>query len=244
MRSLASACVVFAALLSPIPTSAQTVDEIVARNLQAKGGAEKWKSIVAVKMTGTLTSQGREVPVTVYTKRPNLLRQDITTPAGTAVNAFDGVTPWTIAPGADLPRAITGPQADAARSNTDFDGPLLDYAAKGHKVELIGTEKLGPSEVYHLKLTRKDGGVEHYYIDAGTNLEIRRTIEMEGATGKQTLESEMLDYKSVDGMMIPHTMRQSVAGMPVMEMRIQKIEFNPPIEDALFRMPKTPALKQ
>jgi outer membrane lipoprotein-sorting protein len=244
MRSLVSACVVFAALLLPIPTSAQTVDEIVARNLQAKGGAEKWKSIVAVKMTGTLTAQGREVPVTVYTKRPNLLRQDITTPAGTAVNAFDGVTPWTIAPGADLPRPITGPQADAARSNTDFDGPLLDYAAKGHKVELVGTEKLGPSEVYHLKLTRKDGGVEHYYIDTATNLEIRRTIEMEAPTGKQTLESEMLDYKSVDGMMIPHTMRQSVAGMPVMEMRIQKIEFNPPIDDALFRMPKTPALKQ
>jgi outer membrane lipoprotein-sorting protein len=238
MRSMTIPAVVFAALALATSSVAQTADEIVAKNLKAKGGAEKWKSISSVKMTGKLSAQGRELPMTVYTKRPNLMRQDITTPAGTAVQAFDGVTPWVIPPGADAAREITGPPGDAARAGAEFDGPLMDYAAKGHKVELVGTEKVGTAEVYHLKLTRKDGNVEHYYMDANSGLEVKRTAEMDAGGMKQTLESEMLDYKAVDGMMIPHTLKQSVNGSPVMQMTIDKIELNAPIDDALFRMPK------
>lgn len=238
MRPLMVPVFVVAALTLAIPSSAQTADEIVAKNLTAKGGAEKWKSISSVKMTGRLSAQGRELPMTVYTKRPNMLRQDITTPAGNAVQAFDGVTPWMIAPGADLPREITGSQGDAARNGAEFDGPLMDYEAKGHKVELVGKETLGSAEVYHLKLTRKDGNVEHYYMDADSGLEVKRTAEVNAGGMKQTLESEMSNYKAVDGMMVPHTLKQSVNGSPVMQMTIEKIEFNAPIDDALFKMPK------
>ena len=241
MRSKSIAVLMAAASLA-IPTFAyaQTVDEIVAKNLQAKGGAEKLKSISSVKMTGKLTSQGRDVPMVVLTKRPNLLRQEITTPGGLAVNAFDGQTAWTLAPGADVPREITGPQADAARSNTEFDGPLMDYAAKGHTVELVGKEMLGSADVYHLKLTRKGSAdAEHYFLDATTGLELKRTVQVEGGGMKQTLESELSDYKSVEGLMVPHTIKQSVGGMPVMQMTMEKVEFNLPIDDALFRMPKS-----
>lgn len=234
--TLPALCV--AVLTVAAPVFGQTADEIVAKNLKAKGGAEKWKSISSVKMTGKLSAQGHALPMTVYSKRPNLMRQDITTPAGTAVQGFDGVTPWVIPPGADMPREITGPQGDAARSGAEFDGPLVDYAAKGHSVELVGKEKLGDAEVYHLKLTRKEGSVEHYYMDVGSGLEVKRTTEVEAAGIKQTLESEMSDYKSVDGIMIPHTLKQSVNGSPRMEMTIEKIELNAPIDDALFKMPK------
>jgi outer membrane lipoprotein-sorting protein len=238
MRVLTLSAVCVAVLAVTAPAFGQTADEIVAKNLQAKGGAEKWKSISSVKMMGKLSAQGRELPMTVYSKRPNLMRQDITTPAGKAVQGFDGVTPWVIPPGADMPREITGPQGDAARSGAEFDGPLVDYAAKGHKVELVGREKLESGEVYHLKLTRKEGTVEHYYMAVDSGLEIKRTTEVDAAGIKQTLESEMSDYKSVDGIMIPHTLKQSVNGSPRMQMTIEKIELNPPLDDALFRMPK------
>jgi outer membrane lipoprotein-sorting protein len=238
MRSLSLPAFCVAALSLVTPVFGQTADEIVAKNLQAKGGAEKWKSIASVKMTGKLSAQGRDLPMTVYTKRPNLMRQDITTPAGNAVQAFDGVTPWVIPPGAETPREITGPQADAARTGAEFDGPLVDYAAKGHTVELVGKEKVGETETYHLKLTRKNGNVEHYYMDAGSGLEVKRMTEVEEGGTKRTLESELSDYKTVDGMMIPHTLKQSVNGSPVMQMTIDKIELNAPIDDALFRMPK------
>ena len=238
MRSKFLSVVFIAALMLAGPSYAQTVDEIVAKHIQAKGGAEKLKSVSSVRMTGKLTSQGRDVPMTVMTKRPNLLRQEITTPGGLAVNAFDGETAWSLAPGAAVPREITGPQADAARSNTEFDGPLLDYKAKGHTLELVGKEKVGPEEAYHLKLTRKSGDVEHYYLDADTGLELKRTVEVEAGGMKQTLESELSDYKAVEGLMVPHTITQLVGGTTVMQMTMEKVEFNTPIDDALFRMPK------
>lgn len=237
MRWLTLPSILIGALALSVPTYAQTADEIVANNLKAKGGVEKLKAISSVKMTGTLSAQGKELPMTVYSKRPNMLRQDITTPAGNVVQAFDGVTPWVIPPGADVAREVTGPQAEGAKKNADFDSPLLDYAAKGHKVELVGKEKVGTADVYHLKLVKKDGAIEHYYIDVTSGLEVKRAAEVDAGGVTQTLESELSNYKSVDGMMIPHTMKQSVSGMPVMQMNIEKIEFNAPIADALFRMP-------
>ena len=72
----------------------------------------------------------------------------------------------------------------------------------------------------------------------GSAPEVTPPTEVEAAGIKQTLESEMSDYKSVDGIMIPHTLKQSVNGSPRMEMTIEKIELNAPIDDALFKMPK------
>jgi outer membrane lipoprotein-sorting protein len=209
----------------------------VAKNLKAKGGAEKWKSISSVKMTGTFSAQGMEMPMTVYAKRPNLSRQDITIQDRRLVQAFDGVTPWTMAPDSDEPREIKGPQADAMRSGADFDGPLMDYATKGHKLELVGKEKVGATEVHHLKLTKKDGGVEHYYLDTDSGIEVKRTAEIDAGGMKQSLETELSNFKPIDGIMIPHTMKQSMNGSPVAQMRVEKIEFNAPIDDALFKMP-------
>ena len=79
---------------APLPT----VDDIIAKNLQAKGGAAKWQSMKSVKMTGKMTAQGTEMPLTVYAMRPNFNRQEITMPAGKAIQAFDGTTAWVVNP--------------------------------------------------------------------------------------------------------------------------------------------------
>jgi outer membrane lipoprotein-sorting protein len=237
MRSKILPALFFCGLMPAGLTYAQTADEIVASNLKAKGGIEKLKSISSVKMIGKMTAQGREMPMTVYSKRPNLLRQDIKLPVGSVVQAFDGTTAWVIPPGEEAAREVTGPQAEGARKNADFDSPLLDYAAKGHKIELVGKEKAGGADVYHLRLVKKDGAIEHYYIDATTNLEVKRTAEVDAGGATQLLESELSDYKPIDGMMIPHTIKQSMGGMPVSQMTIDSIVFNGPMEDTLFKMP-------
>jgi outer membrane lipoprotein-sorting protein len=237
MRSKILPALLVCGLMPAGVTYAQTADEIVASNLKAKGGIEKLKSISSVKMIGKMTAQGREMPMTVYSKRPNLLRQDIKLPVGSVVQAFDGTTAWVIPPGEEAAREVTGPQAEGARKNADFDSPLLDYAAKGHKIELVGKEKTGGADVYHLRLVKKDGAIEHYYIDATTNLEVKRTAEVDAGGATQLLESELSDYKPIDGMMIPHTIKQSMGGMPVSQMTIDSIVFNGPMEDTLFKMP-------
>jgi outer membrane lipoprotein-sorting protein len=237
-----SACLMVALALATV-SGAQTVDEIVAKNLKAKGGAEKWKSISSVKMTGTFSAQGMEGPMSLYAKRPNLSRQEITMNGRKLVQAFDGTTPWMILPDSEAAREMPEGQGESVRTNADFDGPLMDYAAKGHKIELVGKEKVGGTEVYHLKLTKKGGSVEHYYLDTESGIEVKRTVDVDTGGMKQTVETELSNFKSVEGIMIPHTMKQSVNGTPVAQMNVEKIEFNAPIEDALFRMPAKEPVK-
>ena len=232
-------CTLAAALLAALSlagaTYAQTVDEIVAKNLKAKGGAEKWRSVKAVKMTGTVTLQGRELPLTVYAKRPNMTRQEITMPERTIIQAFDGTTPW-MSMGSDAgAQPIPGPQADLMKSDADFDGALMDWKSKGHTVELVGNEQLDGTPVHHLKVTKKSGHVQHFYLDADTGIELKTTTEMDG--GKQVIESEMSDYRTVEGIMLPHTITQKLNGTPVAQLEIEKVEINPAIDDGLFSMP-------
>jgi outer membrane lipoprotein-sorting protein len=221
---------------------AQTVDEIVAKNLQAKGGAEKWQSVNSVKMTGKITAQGQELPLTVYAKRPNLSRQEITLPDGKVVQAFDGTTAWVINPmmGSDAPQAIPAGAADVMKNSADFDGALINYKSKGHTIEFVGKEKLGDKDVYHLKVTMKGGHVQHYFLDAESGLEMKTSAEVDMGMGgaKQTLDTEMANYKQVGGIMLPHTVKQFMNGKQMVEMSVTGVEFNAPVDDSIFRMPK------
>lgn len=241
MRRRVSCAVLGLLLLSAAAAHAQSVDELVAKNMQAKGGAEKWKSVSSVRMTGTITMQGTGMPLIVYAKRPNLTRQEITLPPDRRlVQAFDGTTGWMINPmmGSDAPQELPPPVSEMMRNTSDFDGPLVNYKEKGNTIEIVGQEKLGDKDVHHLKITMKGGTVQHYYLDAATGIELKKAEEVDMGTGqKQRLETEMADYQQVEGVMVPKTVRQLMNGKPVVEMSIDKVEFNTGVDDRLFRMP-------
>jgi len=222
---------------APLPT----VDDIIAKNLQAKGGAAKWQSVKSVKMTGKMTAQGTEMPLTVYAMRPNFNRQEITMPAGKAIQAFDGTTAWVVNPmlGIETPQAVPGPAAELAKNSADFDGALINYKAKGNDIELVGKEQLEGKDVYHLKVTTKGGPVQHYLLDADSGIELRMSAEVELGSGqKQTLTTAMSNYKQVDGIMIPHTVTQTAGGRTRLQWTITTVEFNAVPDDSIFRLPK------
>ena len=240
MSRLALALPLFAVVTAT--ANAQTVDEIVAKNLQAKGGAEKWQSVNSVKMTGTIAVQGQQLPLTMYAKRPNKNRQEISLPDGKIVQAFDGTTAWVINPmmGSDAPQAVPGGVADMMKNSADFDGALINYKAKGHTIEFVGKEKLAAKDVYHLKITMKGGHVQHYFLDAESGLELKTSAEVDMGMGgqKQTLDTEMSNYKAEGGIMLPHTVKQFINGKPTVEMSVTAVEFNAAVDDAIFTMPK------
>ena len=235
-----AAFVLFTVGAGVAPASAQTVDEILAKNYASKGGLEKWKSIQTQKMTGVASAQGFELGMVVYGKRPNLGRQDLTIeipgqPAMTMVNVFDGAKAWMINPasGSDTPMEMSGPEADTVKEQSDFDGSLVDYKAKGHTVELVGTETLGTKKVHHLKVTRKGQPTQHYYLDAELGTEVKVTTE---AGAGPAVETEMSEYRTVDGVQVPHLIRVMQGGQVQAELRITKVEFNVPLEDSLFKI--------
>ena len=214
----------------------QSVDELIAKNLEAKGGAEKLKAVQSIKQVSQFSMSGMAATMTVYSRRPNRVRQEVKVGGQTVISAFDGVTTWIVNPmvGSDKPIAVTGPQADMLREQGDFDGPLVDYKTKGYTIELVGAETLGERKVNHLKLVTPSQQIVHLYLDAATNLEARRRTEVD----KMNLEQELGDYRPVEGVMIPFHIRLLVNGVPQSEMKVQSVQFNVTMDDAIFRMPK------
>jgi len=225
-----------AAVLAGAHLTAQNVDDLVARNVQAKGGAEKLQAVQTLKQTAHVTFQNMTGTITVYGKRPNLVRQEIVVSGQKIVNAFDGTTAWSINPllGSTEPKAVSGPQADDIKLQADFESPLVNYKAKGSELEFVGLETLGTRQVNHLKLTSKEHRVQHLYLDAQTNLEVK----IVGETQMGPLENELSDYREIQGLKLPFTMKTLSAGTVVGQIIVDSVELNPKIDDAIFKMPK------
>jgi outer membrane lipoprotein-sorting protein len=234
-----SLAVLMSAGLLAAVASAQTVDEIVARNLQAKGGIDKLKAIQTIRMTGKVAAQGMEMPIMIVSKRPNLLYQEMQVQDKKIVSAFDGQKAWAINPfmGSDTPQELEGAQAEMAKEQADLDGVLVDYKAKGHTLELVGTEEIEGTKVHKLKMTRTSGRVAYLYLDASTGIDRKMTTEMEQGGKTFSLETELSNYQTVDGITLPFTIRQVMNGMPVATITVEKVEFGAPVEDSTFRMP-------
>lgn len=231
------------ALLAPLApvASAQTVDELIAKNIEAKGGMAKLKAVTSTRATGKMIGgPGMEFPFVMMNKRPNNFRMEFSVQGMTGMQVYDGTTAWMSMPfmGKKEPEVMPAEEAKEFAEQADFDGPLVDYKTKGHTVELVGREQVEGADAYKLKLTMKGGSIRNIYLDAETFLEIKmeskRTIrgtEVEG-------ESYLSDYKEVGGMMMPHVMENGTKGSPQRQkIMIEKIELNAAIADSLFAMP-------
>ena len=126
-----------------------------------------------MKLTGNVSVQGMDMPLTVVTKRPNKMKQEMTMQGQKIVQAFDGENVWGVNPmmGSTAPRVIEGPTADALKTQSIFDGPLVGYKDRGDTLEVVGPADVEGVKTWKLKLTRKDGQSMHIFLDAETGLE-------------------------------------------------------------------------
>jgi outer membrane lipoprotein-sorting protein len=239
-RVVAAAVVLFLSSTAAAAQPAATVDDVIAKNLAARGGVEKLKSINTVKITGVVSAQGMELPMTSWSKRPNRLRRDTKFKDQNIVVAFDGTTVWGVNPmmGSTVPQEVTGPQAEMTRDDASFDPLFLNYKERGHTVELVGTETIEGTPAHHLKVTKKNGNVEHHYLNAETGLEMRTVFTLEQNGMKAEVTTDLTDYQNIDGMQVAFSMKQSMNGNPLLLVKLQKVEFNVPIDDEIFKMPK------
>jgi outer membrane lipoprotein-sorting protein len=227
------------------PVAAQTADEVIARSLEARGGLERLKAIRSVRMTGRVSAGDRQMKTVVEAKRPALIRVETLVDGARAVQAFDGTTAWGIPPmGTGRPQTLPAEAARAMAADFDIDGPLVDYRAKGHRVELVGTARVGGREAYEIKVVRKTGGVERHFLDASSGLPVRvetrrvvRGAEIEG-------ESEISDYREAGGLRWPFSIRSGARGRSERQtLTVETIEINPALDDARFRMPEPGAAR-
>ncbi len=260
-----------------------SVAEIVNKNIAARGGLEAWHKVQTMTWTGKMGAGGNQrgpapvakpgkqmaniptdtrpkeevqLPFVMDMARPRKQRFELQLKGKKAVQVYDGTNGWKLRP--YLNRLEIEPySADELRlasMATELDGPLVDYAAKGTKVELDGTEKVEDADTYKLKLTMKDGRVVHLWIDSKTFLETKTDGTPRRLDGiEHPVEVYFRDYRAVDGLKIPFLFETKVLPVvapgkavpaslgggryPVEKIALDTVQVNPKLDPALFTKP-------
>jgi len=218
------ACGAYAQAQAQAPAAAKdekvTAEELIAKNLAARGGLDKIKAIQSAKLTGKMTmGQGMDAPFTWEWKRPNSFRAEFTFQGMTGIQAYDGTTGWSVMPfmGKKDPEKMSEEEMKDIDEQADFDGPFVDSKAKGITVEYEGKEDIEGTPAYKLKVTRK---------------RTRRGQEFE-------FESSQGDYKKVGDVLFPYSQEFKPKGAPQGQtMTIDKIDLNTDEPADRFKMPE------
>jgi outer membrane lipoprotein-sorting protein len=264
------------------PPASLSAAEIVDRNVAASGGLQAWRAVHSMTWTGKLGAGGNrqppfrtppegkkltslstdthpkdevQLPFKMEMERPRKKRFEILFRDQTAIQVFDGANGWKLRPYLNRLEVepFTSDELRLASMQFELDGPLVDYAAKGTRIELDGTEKIDDRDAYKLKLTMKDGRTVHVWVDAKTFLEAKIEGTPRRLDGQEhAVEVYFRDYRAVDGLQIPFVLEtkvlpiakpvKPVAGtfngvFPVETIAIEKVEVNPKFDASLFAKP-------
>jgi hypothetical protein len=229
-------------VVSAAPPS--TVDSVVADYVAARGGVAKIRSIQTLRQTGrAIAEPGREAPVMRELKRPGKIRFEFTVQGITAVYVSDGTQGWQVSPfeGDLTPRPLPEEAVLEAMEQADIEGPIVDWKLKGHKLELAGSEVVNGREAYKLKLTLKSGDVLFDYIDVKSHYLVRTESTRLIRGLNVQLQTTFADHKKSAGVLFPRSVEVEAAGRPKkLRVVVDKIEVNPPLDDARFAMPGPP----
>jgi outer membrane lipoprotein-sorting protein len=234
------------ASFGPASAAAPTADEIIAKQLAARGGADKLAAIKSLHFEGEMIVDfgGGSVRLTVDTTRarPGKLRTNATIQGLTIVQAYDGAQGWQIQPfqGRKDAEALTPDDSKDLMEEADIDTPLANYKAKGSTVEYMGTEEMDGTPAYKLRLTEKTGDQLTYFIDPDSLMTIRVETKRLLRGHEQIEIADLSDYEQVAGVYFPFQVQQSTPGQPGKQtISFTKGEANVPVTDALFVMPKS-----
>jgi hypothetical protein len=240
-----------------------TAEQIIDRNVTARGGLQAWRGVQTLSMSGKLEAGGNEsstypvqgvkrggvqlpkrpteqmqLPFRLESKRSRKLRLEIDFRGQTAIQTYDGTHGWKLRPFLNRHEVepFTADEMKAAAFQSDLDGPMVDYAAKGTKAELEGTEKVEGKDNYRLKLTFKDGQSQHVWVDAKTFLESKIEGTPRRLDGKyHPVEIYYREYKTVSGIVVPYVTETKVQGVKQTEkIEVEQVVVNPPVEDSRF----------
>ena len=245
---------IFGALIASVALgqdkSQPTVDELVSKNIEAKGGATALRDLQSLRLTGKLlVQQGGEIELGYLEikKRPDEVRTEASLQGMTQIQAYDGKEGWKVSPffGRKDPERMSADDVKALIEDSEIDGALVDWKAKGSTVEYLGTEDVDGTPAHKLKVVRKNGDVSFVFLDPDHFLEIRVLTQRMRHGAHEEVETDLGDYEKAGGVFVPTSIEAGRKGAPDKQrVIIDKIEANVAVDDAKFHFPGQIALPQ
>jgi len=223
-----------------------TVEQLVAKNVEAKGGADALHALQTVKLIGKmLVNEGQlQFAFSQTKKRPGSVRNEYSLQGMTMVQAFDGKEGWKIAPfqGRKDPEKLSSDDTKSLMEDAEVDGALVDWKEKGSTVEYLGTEDVDGTLAHKLKVTRKNGDISYVYLDPEHFLEIRVTTQRVEHGAQVETETDLSDYEKVNGVFLPLSIEAGRKGSSdKQKVILDKAEGNVAVDDSTFEFPAAPS---
>jgi hypothetical protein len=214
-----------------LPAFAITADELVAKNLEARGGADSLRAIKSLHTVGKMRlGGGIEAKTETFAIAPDRIRFEFSLQGLTAINAWDGKQAWTVQPfeGRRDPQKMSSDDAKDLVLAANIGGSLLDWKAKGSKLEYLGTEDIDGTDAHKLRVTFKNGDSQVLFLDPDHFLEIRTEDHLTIRGQEQVNRTDLGEYARVEGVYFPYEQGQN---------QIESIEVNTPIDASIFNFP-------
>ena len=222
------------------PARAQSVDDVIAGNIKARGGMDKIHALKTARASGKLTVGPFRVEFLQENKRPEKVREEVVIQGLAQVQAYDGSAAWQISPfgGRKDPERMSQDDAKSLVIDADIEGPLVNYKEKGHKAELVGHDSVEGTDCFKVKLTLKNGDIRYSFLDADSFLELKTETQSMIRGAIQYTETFYGDYEQVDGIYYPFAIDTGEKGSQQRQKyEVEKVEVNIPLEDSRFAMP-------
>lgn len=250
MSKLAYAAAAAAAALAWAPMALaqqSSVDDMIARHVQARGGAEALRNIKSVVSVGKLRPSGFDADFQFVETiaRPGGVRSELTLQGLTIVQAWDGQTGWQIQPfsGRKDAERLSSDDTKSLQEEADFEGALVDYKAKGNTVQLMPDEDVDGAPAHVIRVKLKNGDEQTYYLDPDAMLVIRVVTKQTLRGAEQQSVTDYGDYEKIEGVYFPLEQESGPKDQPNNRQRttIEKITLNGAVDPAVFVMPQGPA---
>jgi hypothetical protein len=231
----------FMALFCAATVSAQTADEIINKYVQAIGGKDVLDTITSIYIESTFDVMGTQGPIKTTTLNGKGMKQEIEIMGSLMITCYTDKGGWTINPmtGATSPEDMPEAQYNSGKEQIVVGAPFINYAEKGYKAELLGSEAIDSVNAYKINLTSPDSISSLYYFDPNTFYLVKSVQEadMQGQTVENIITFS--DYKQAEGYAMPYKMNMDMAGGQfTMTMTVNKVELNVPVNDSIFTKPQ------
>lgn len=205
---------------------------------EATGGADKYRDIKTVKMSGKLSSpaQGMEGTIEMQMMLPGKMRVRLDVPdVFTEENGSDGETAWSSNTMMG-PRILSGKEKEQLLEEASFE-KIYNPEKFYKEMKVVGTEEVDGDKCYKVKLTKKSGieSTEFYSMDTG--MHVRTEGKVPTQMGDMEMSVNFSDMKDVGGIKMPHKIVREISGMNII-VEFDKIEVNPTIDPTVFQLPE------
>jgi hypothetical protein len=218
----------------------QTADEIISKYIQVIGGTDRLSKITSVYTESTIEAMGAQGIIKSTTLNGKGMRTDIEIGGFNIISCYTEKEGWSINTmiGNSSAEIMPPAQYNLGKDQIIIGGPFINYAEKGYKVELLGTDTVANVNSYKIKFTSPDSILSIYFFDTKT-FYLVKAVSQTVAVG-QIVESitNYSDFRQTDGYTIPYLMELLAGGQFANEIKVTKVELNKPVDELIFKKPE------